>query len=51
MMVGDEIDDNYWKEVAMTLLMQVRRLLPRMSNEEIKKYEEEINIVCDKYDR
>ena len=32
----------YWKENAMTLLLQVRRLLPRMTEKEIIEYEKEL---------
>ena len=38
-----EKEEEYWKKKAMTLLLQIRRLLPRMTDEEIKKYEKELD--------
>lgn len=39
--LDEEID--YWKHKALTLLMQVRRLTPRMSNKEIREFNKEIS--------
>lgn len=38
---------NFWKENAMTLLLQVRRLLPRMSDKEIAEYSKELEKIQD----
>ena len=32
----------YWKSKAMTLLMQVRRLTPRMTDKEVKEFSKEL---------
>ena len=32
----------YWKRKAMTLLMQVRRLTPRMTDEEVMEFAKEL---------
>ena len=32
----------YWKKQAMTLLMQVRRLTPRMTEKEIREFDKEL---------
>ena len=33
----------YWKRKAMTLLMQVRRLTPRMTDEEVMEFSKELD--------
>ena len=33
---------DYWKKNAMTLLMQVRSLTPRMTDEEVRRYNQEL---------
>ena len=33
---------DYWKDKAMTLLMQVRRLTSRMTDEEVKEFAREL---------
>lgn len=35
-------ENEYWKNKAMTLLMQIRTLLPRMTDAEVKKFNEEL---------
>lgn len=37
----------YWKENAMTLLLLVRRLLPRMNDKEIAEYSKELEKIQD----
>ena len=36
------VEISYWKKQAMTLLMQVRRLTPRMTDEEVKEFSKEL---------
>lgn len=38
-----EEEKQYWKSKAMTLLMQVRRLTPRMSDKEVIEFNKELN--------
>jgi len=33
---------DYWKKNAMTLLMQVRSLTPRMTDEEVRRFNQEL---------
>ena len=33
----------YWKRKAMTLLMQVRRLTPRMTDKEVREFSKELD--------
>lgn len=35
-------EKEYWKSKAMTLLMQVRRLTPRMTDKEVKEFAKEL---------
>ncbi len=37
-----EEEKDYWKSKAMTLLMQVRRLTPRMTDKEVKEFNKEL---------
>ena len=37
-----EEEKGYWKNKAMTLLMQVRRLTPRMTDKEVKEFSKEL---------
>ena len=37
-----EEEKEYWKSKAMTLLMQVRRLTPRMTDKEVKEFAKEL---------
>ena len=37
-----EEEKDYWKSKAMTLLMQVRRLTPRMTDKEVKEFSKEL---------
>jgi len=37
-----ETEKQYWKSKAMTLLMQVRRLTPRMTDKEVKEFAKEL---------
>ena len=36
-------EKEYWKNKAMTLLMQVRRLTPRMTDKEVIEFSKELN--------
>ena len=38
-----EEEKEYWKSKAMTLLMQVRRLTPRMTDKEVIEFSKELN--------
>lgn len=35
-------EKDYWKSKAMTLLMQIRRLTSRMTDEEVKEFSKEL---------
>ena len=37
-----EEEKEYWKSKAMTLLMQVRRLTPRMTDKEVMEFSKEL---------
>jgi hypothetical protein len=38
-----EEEKGYWKNKAMTLLMQVRRLTPRMTDKEVREFAKELD--------
>ena len=38
-----EEEKGYWKNKAMTLLMQVRRLTPRMTDKEVREFSKELD--------
>jgi len=38
-----EEEKGYWKRKAMTLLMQVRRLTPRMTDKEVMEFSKELD--------
>lgn len=38
-----EEEKGYWKSKAMTLLLQVRRLTPRMTDKEVIEFSKELN--------